>query len=97
MRGQRRPQVVVHRRVIEGHRQHVEHGSDLAADDFDAGLGADDGEKFPMAWIAGPLRAILGLDFEDLGRLIAVDADDLSLTLVDEDLRAAGRPYSERL
>ncbi len=29
--------------------------------------------------------------YQNLGRLIAVDADDLSLALVDEDLRAAGR------
>ncbi len=56
MGGERHPQVLVHRRVIEGHRQHVEHGRDLAADDFDAGPGADDGQKSPMAWIGRGLE-----------------------------------------
>ena len=67
-------QIPAHRGVVKGHRQRVEHGSDLAADDFDAGLGANDREKSPMAWLGGRLGAILGFDFEDLGRLVAVDA-----------------------
>ena len=41
VRDQRRPQVVVHRWIVEGHCQHVEHRSDLAADDFDARMRAD--------------------------------------------------------
>jgi hypothetical protein len=69
MGGQGPAEVVVHRRIVEGHRQHVEHGSDLAADDLDAGLGANDGEKSPMTWIGGPLGVVLGFDLEDLGRL----------------------------
>ncbi len=69
MGGQCLPQIIVHRRVVEGHRQHVEHGSDLATDDFDAGLGADDSQKSPVARIGAPLGAILGFNFENLGRL----------------------------
>ena len=44
-----------------------------------------------MAWIGGPLGAVLGFDFQDLGRLVAIDADDLAAASADEDLRVAGR------
>jgi hypothetical protein len=86
MGGQRRPQVIVHRRVIEGHRQHVEHRSDLAADNFDAGLGENGREKSPIAWIGGPFGTIVGLDLPDLGRLVAVNAGDLALAGVGRSL-----------
>jgi hypothetical protein len=63
-------------RVVEGHRQHAVYGGAVAADQLGARLRADHQRR---GLVDCAPRIVLGLDLEDLGRLVAVDTCDLAL------------------
>jgi hypothetical protein len=91
VRVQRLTEVVVHRRIVEPHRQNVVHGRAVAAQPLYACLRADHrshGEVLRMGRAPG---IFLGFDDEDLNWLVAVDPNTPTLAGVDQDLGAAGR------
>ncbi len=65
------------------------HGSAVAADQFGARLWADDRQHSQVRRIDQSLGIVLGLDAQDFGRLVAVDADAPALAGVDQNLGAA--------
>jgi hypothetical protein len=68
----------------------VRHGSAVAAGHLHACLRADERAERHVASGLDAFGIVLGFDFDDLGGLVAVDADDATLSGVDEDFRAAG-------
>jgi hypothetical protein len=84
--------IVVHRRLVEGHRQNVVHGGAGPADHFGARLRADHRQHGQARRVDRAPGIVLGFDAQDFGWLVAVDPDALPLPGVDQDLGAAGRP-----